>query len=44
VVTKKYVYWQNAVRLQEEIAQSGGVHRVAEIIEQAISTRQSVLR
>jgi zeaxanthin glucosyltransferase len=37
-------YRQNAVRLQELIAQSGGVNRAADIIELAISTRQPVNR
>jgi zeaxanthin glucosyltransferase len=37
-------YRHNAVRLQQSIAQSGGVKRAADIIELAISTRQPVNR
>jgi zeaxanthin glucosyltransferase len=37
-------YRDNAVRLQQSIAQSGGVKRAADIIELAISTRQPVNR
>jgi zeaxanthin glucosyltransferase len=37
-------YRHNAVRLQQSIAQSGGVSRAADIIELAISTRQPVNR
>jgi zeaxanthin glucosyltransferase len=37
-------YRHNAVRLQQSIAQSGGVQRAADIIELAISTRQPVNR
>ena len=37
-------YRQNAVRLQQAIAQAGGVSRAADIIELAISTRQPVHR
>ncbi len=37
-------YRQNAVRLQQSIAQAGGVQRAADIIELAISTRQPVNR
>lgn len=36
-------YKQNAMRLQEAIKRAGGLHRAADIIEQAISTRQPVL-
>ncbi len=35
-------YRQNALRLKQSIAQSGGVSRAADIIELAISTRQPV--
>ncbi len=37
-------YRQNALRLKQAIANSGGVGRAADIIEQAISTRQPVVR
>ncbi|WP_373543005.1 nucleotide disphospho-sugar-binding domain-containing protein [Chamaesiphon sp.] len=37
-------YRQNALRLQQAIATSGGVSRAADIIEQAISTRKPVVR
>jgi zeaxanthin glucosyltransferase len=37
------VYRQNAQRLQTAIAQSGGVNMGADIVEQAIATRQPVL-
>jgi UDP:flavonoid glycosyltransferase YjiC (YdhE family) len=36
-------YRQNALRLQQAIAASGGVARAADIVEQAISTGQPVL-
>ena len=36
-------YRQNAQRLQQAIASSGGVARAADIVEQAISTGQPVL-
>lgn len=36
-------YRRNAKRLQESILQSGGVVQAADIVEQVISTRQSVL-
>jgi zeaxanthin glucosyltransferase len=36
-------YRQNALRLKQAIADSGGVSRAADIIEQAISTRKPVL-
>ena len=35
-------YRQNALKLKQSIAQSGGVKRAADIIELAISTRQPV--
>jgi zeaxanthin glucosyltransferase len=35
-------YRQNAIRLKQSIAQSGGVNRAADIIELAISTRKPV--
>jgi zeaxanthin glucosyltransferase len=37
-------YRQQAQRIQRSIAQSGGVERAADIIEQAIATRQTVVR
>jgi zeaxanthin glucosyltransferase len=37
-------YRQNALRLKQSIAVAGGVSRAADIIEQAISTRKSVVR
>ena len=36
-------YKQNALRLQEAIRRAGGVSRAADIVEQAVSTRQPVL-
>ena len=36
-------YQQNAQRLQQAIASSGGVARAADIVEEAISTGQPVL-
>jgi zeaxanthin glucosyltransferase len=36
-------YKKNAIRLQEAIRSSGGVNRAADIIEQVVSTNQSVL-
>jgi zeaxanthin glucosyltransferase len=44
LVLTKASYRDNAVRLQQSIAQSGGVKRAADIIELAISTRQPVNR
>jgi zeaxanthin glucosyltransferase len=43
VLTEKS-YHQNALRLKQSIARSGGVSLAADIIEQAISTRKSVVR
>lgn len=36
-------YKQNALRLQQSIAQAGGVRRAADVIEQAVSTGKPVL-
>jgi zeaxanthin glucosyltransferase len=43
-VLREASYRQNAQRLQQSIAQAGGAQRAADIIEQAISTRQPVVR
>jgi zeaxanthin glucosyltransferase len=42
LVLTKESYRQNALRLKQSIAKSGGVSRAADIIELAISTRQPV--
>ena len=42
LVLTKESYRQNALRLKQSIAKSGGVNRAADIIELAISTRQPV--
>ena len=44
LVLTKESYRQNALRLKQSISQSGGASRAADIIELAISTRQSVNR
>jgi zeaxanthin glucosyltransferase len=44
LVLTKESYRQNALKLKQSIAQSGGVSRAADIIELAISTRQPVNR
>jgi MGT family glycosyltransferase len=42
-VLTKETYKQNALKLQQAIHQAGGVHRAADIIEQAVLTRKPVL-
>ena len=44
LVLNQAIYRQNAIRLKQSIAQSGGVKRAADIIELAISTKQPVNR